>query len=70
MSSWFDPLLAKVIAWGETREASISLMCEALDKTRISGVKTNTPTLIKTIESAEFVRGKYTTDLLTSLLRP
>ena len=70
VSSWFDPLLAKVIAWGETREASISLMCEALDKTRISGVKTNTPTLIKTIESAEFVRGKYTTDLLTSLLRP
>ena len=67
VSSWFDPLLAKVIAWGETREASISLMRHALDATRISGVKTNVPTLRKAIESPEFTRGRYTTKLLESL---
>ncbi len=67
VASWFDPLLAKVIAWGETREASISLMRHALDETRISGVKTNVPTLRKAIESPEFTRGRYTTKLLESL---
>ena len=67
ISSYFDPLLAKVIAWGETREASISLMTRALDATKISGPKTNVPTLRKAIESPEFLRGSYTTDLLNSL---
>ena len=67
VSSYFDPLLAKVISWGETRDASISLMSDALDQTRISGLKTNVPTLRRTIQSAEFVSGRYTTDLLTTL---
>ena len=67
VSSYFDPLLAKVIAWGETREESISLMTRALDATKISGPKTNVSTLRKAIESPEFVRGRYTTDLLNSL---
>ena len=33
VSSYFDPLLAKVISWGESRDASISLMRQALDQT-------------------------------------
>ena len=67
VSSYFDPLLAKVISWGETRDASISLMRQALDQTRISGLKTNVPTLRGAIQSAEFASGRYTTDLLQSL---
>ena len=67
VSSYFDPLLAKVISWGQTREDSISLMCRALDQTRISGLKTNVPTLLGAIQSAEFASGRYTTDLLTTL---
>lgn len=67
VSSYFDPLLAKLIAWGETRDDSISLMASALDATNISGVKTNIPTLRKAIESAEFARGRYTTSLLDTL---
>ncbi len=67
VSSYFDPMLAKVIAWGETREASISLMRRALDQTRISGLKTNVLTLSRAIRSAEFASGRYTTDLLTTL---
>ena len=67
VSSYFDPLLAKVISWGQTRADSISLMAMALDDARISGVKTNVPTLRRAIESPEFRSGRYTTDLLTSL---
>ena len=67
VSSYFDPMLAKVISWGETREASISLMRRALEQTRISGLKTNVPTLRRAIQSAEFASGRYTTDLLATL---
>ncbi len=67
VSSYFDPLLAKAISWGETREASISIMRHALDQTQISGLKTNVPTLNKALQSPEFASGRYTTNLLTSL---
>ena len=68
VSSYFDPLLAKVISWGETRETSISLMRKRpRPNPRISGLKTNVPTLSRAIQSAEFESGRYTTDLLTTL---
>ena len=67
VSSYFDPLLAKVIAWGPTREESIALMRRALAETRISGLKTNVPTLSNAIQSPQFASGRYTTDLLASL---
>ena len=67
MSSFFDPLLAKLIAWGKSRDAATALMCEALAETRIAGIKTNVPTLLRAIEQPDFVRGRYTTDLLQTL---
>ena len=67
VSSYFDPLLAKAISWGETREESISRMIRALDQTQISGLKTNVPTLRAALDSPEFASGRYTTNLLTSL---
>jgi acetyl-CoA carboxylase biotin carboxylase subunit len=67
VSSFFDPLLAKLIAWGKSRDAATALMCEALAETRIAGIKTNVPTLLRAIEQPDFVRGRYTTDLLQKL---
>ena len=67
VSSFFDPLLAKVIAWGEDRDAAVSLMREALSETKITGIKSNVPTLLRAMEQPDFVRGRYTTDLLQTL---
>ena len=67
VSSFFDPLLAKLIAWGKSRDAATALMCEALAETRIAGIKTNVPTLLRALEQPDFVRGRYTTDLLQTL---
>ena len=67
VSSFFDPLLAKLIAWGESRDAAVALMRRALTKTRIAGIKTNVPTLLRAMEQPDFVRGRYTTDLLRTL---
>jgi len=41
----YDPMLAKVIAFGATREAALARLAGALDATRIHGVVTNLPFL-------------------------
>ena len=67
VSSYFDPLIAKFIAWAETRPAAIRLMETTLSQTRVEGLKTNIPTLQRALQSPNFQQGHYTTDLLTSL---
>ncbi len=67
VTPYFDPLLAKFIAWGESRDAAISLMDSALDACDISGVDTNIPTLRAALGHPDFAAGRYTTSLIESL---
>ena len=67
VSSHFDPLLAKLIAWRATRDAAISLMEDALNQTRVEGVKSNVPALEKAMRHADFRRGRYSTGLMGEL---
>ncbi len=67
VSSHFDPLLAKLIAWGATRDGAISLMEDALKQTRVEGVKSNAPALEKAMRHAGFRRGRYNTGLMGEL---
>jgi 3-methylcrotonyl-CoA carboxylase alpha subunit len=41
----YDPLLAKVVAFGSTREAALARLAGAMDATRVHGVITNLPFL-------------------------
>ena len=43
----FDPLLAKVMAWAESRPEAIDKVAAALQRTRVEGVRTNIPFLLK-----------------------
>ena len=67
VTPYFDPLLAKFIAWGDERAAAIELMREALNATEISGVDTNIPTLHAALHHPDFVAGQYTTGLMENL---
>ena len=67
VSSHFDPLLAKLIAWGDTRDDAISLMEEALNQTRVLGVKSNVPALTWALRRPGFRRGRYSTGLMGEL---
>ena len=67
VTPYFDPLLAKFIAWGENRCAAIRLMNSALNATEIHGVATNIPTLRSALGHPDFAVGLYTTDLIESL---
>lgn len=70
VSSHFDPLLAKLIAWGATRGDAVSLMEEALGQTCMGGVKTNIVALEKVLKHPDFRRGRYSTGLLSEIVLP
>jgi acetyl/propionyl-CoA carboxylase alpha subunit len=60
----YDPLLAKVIAWGETRDAAIARLREALRAYPVLGVHTNIAFLIALIEHPRFRDGEMDTGFL------
>ncbi|WP_027858237.1 acetyl/propionyl/methylcrotonyl-CoA carboxylase subunit alpha [Marinobacterium jannaschii] len=41
VSVYYDPMIAKLIVWDDSREAAISRMVKALEEYRIAGLKTN-----------------------------
>lgn len=67
VTPYFDPLLAKFIAWGEDRDDALDLMRDALDMTEISGVKTNIPTLQAVLGHPDFAAGRYDTGLMGNM---
>ena len=60
----FDPMLAKIIAHGETRKQATSLLKKELENTHLAGIKTNKEFLIKCLENSSFKRGKTTSDFI------
>ncbi|MDR7486644.1 MAG: biotin carboxylase N-terminal domain-containing protein [Armatimonadota bacterium] len=59
VSRHFDPLLAKVIASGPTREAAIARARRALAEFAVSGVDTTIPFHLWALEQPAFVQGAY-----------
>ncbi|MFN8614725.1 MAG: acetyl-CoA carboxylase biotin carboxylase subunit [Vampirovibrionales bacterium] len=60
----YDPMLAKLIVWGETRPLAIETLRKALQETIILGVTTNIPFLLELIQHPEFVNGNTHTHFL------
>lgn len=54
ISLYYDPMIAKLITWGDTRKAAINRMVNALKEYRIAGVKTNTRFLLQLVNSQPF----------------
>jgi acetyl-CoA carboxylase, biotin carboxylase subunit len=65
---FYDPLLAKVIAWDETRPLAISRLVQALRDFRIEGVKTTIPSNLKILEHPLFLGGDFTTAFIHEML--
>lgn len=64
VSMFYDPILAKLIVWGENRNDAIQRMKTALENYIILGIKTQIPFLKQVIEHKEFAKGNTTTDFL------
>jgi len=61
ITPYYDPMIAKLIVWGETRAQAILRMRRALEEFRIVGVRTNTPFHQSMMDSHRFMAGKYDT---------
>src|SRR5439155_1255787 len=60
----YDSLLAKLIAWGSTREEARHRMLRALNEYEVEGVPTTIPAHRLLLESDDFADGSYTTQTI------
>jgi len=65
VSIYYDPMLAKVIAYAPTRSQAARLLARALAESRILGVVTNRDLLVGILREDEFNRGLIDTGYLT-----
>ena len=65
----YDPLLSKLIAWGNSREEAIARLARALDEYTITGIKTNVALFRRILVEPDFLRGEAHTKWLDELLR-
>ena len=61
---YYDPLLAKVIAWAETRDLAIARLSAALRAFVVEGITTNIPFLQRILEHTAFRAGSIDTGFL------
>jgi 3-methylcrotonyl-CoA carboxylase alpha subunit len=64
ISVHYDPMIAKLIVWGETREAARRRAVEALREYHILGVRTNIPFLLTLLDHPRFVEAAVDTGFL------
>ncbi|MBK6288185.1 MAG: acetyl-CoA carboxylase biotin carboxylase subunit [Gammaproteobacteria bacterium] len=61
ISPFYDPMLAKIIAWGESRDMAIDRLVGALSASRLFGLATNKSFLVDILERETFRRGQAST---------
>lgn len=66
ISSFYDPMIAKLIVKGENRAKALQKMDKAISLTRIDGIETNLRYLGAIIESEFFTKATHTTKSLNS----
>ena len=64
----YDPLLAKLAVWADTREAAIRRMERALDETSVFGIKTNVSFFKEILSDVEFRAGNLHTGFIDGFL--
>jgi 3-methylcrotonyl-CoA carboxylase alpha subunit len=64
ITPFYDPMIAKIIAWGEDRAAAVGRLRRALAETAVLGVKTNLEFLARVAEHPEFASGAVDTGFI------
>ncbi len=64
---YYDPLLAKVIAWGETRRDAVDKLVRALSEFHVEGIKTTIPANLLILSSPKYLDGDLDTGFIDDL---
>ncbi len=61
---YYDPMIAKVVTWGDTREEAIDRMERALSEFVLTGIKSNIVLHKSILKHPKFLDGTYTTQFI------
>lgn len=67
---YYDPMLAKLIAWGTTREEASRRLIDAIDSFEIEGVATTLPFGKYVLQHEAFISGKFDTNFVKLYFGP
>ncbi|HKP11475.1 MAG TPA: acetyl-CoA carboxylase biotin carboxylase subunit, partial [Blastocatellia bacterium] len=66
---YYDPLLAKLCVWAETRAAAIDRLARVLDEYTVEGINTTVPFFRAVVRNEEFRRGEFDTGFIERFLK-
>ncbi|CAH0173973.1 acetyl-CoA carboxylase biotin carboxylase subunit [Peribacillus sp. Bi134] len=69
VSHFYDPMIAKLVVSGDSRDKAIERLREALASYKIEGIKTNLPLLMEIISHEAFSQGDTTTDFIAKYIK-
>nr|WP_313417177.1 acetyl/propionyl/methylcrotonyl-CoA carboxylase subunit alpha [Brevundimonas diminuta] len=64
ISMFYDPMIAKLCAWGDTREDAVRGMARALEDTHLAGLGHNVPFLAAVMDQERFQSGQLSTSYI------
>ena len=70
ISVYYDPMMAKLIAWGGTRTEAIARLVRALREYEILGVRTNIPLCLFVLTHPGFAAGDISTHFISRYFSP
>ena len=65
---YYDSMIAKIIAYGTTRNEAIAKMKRALEELVIEGIETNRDFLFEIIRNPDFIRGNFDTAFIEKMI--
>ncbi|MCH7495796.1 MAG: ATP-grasp domain-containing protein, partial [Candidatus Marinimicrobia bacterium] len=69
ISPYYDPLISKLIAWGNDRVESIARCRRALSEYIITGISTSIPFCVSALMNDKFVKGDYDTNIAGEIIK-
>ncbi len=70
VTPFYDPMISKLVVWGETREIACERLIQALKAYKVEGIQTNIPMLLKTVTHEQFLKGNTTTKFVEQYYLP
>lgn len=70
VTPFYDPMISKLVVWGETREIACKRLIQALKAYKVEGIQTNIPMLLKTVTHEQFLKGYTTTKFVEQYYLP
>jgi acetyl-CoA carboxylase biotin carboxylase subunit len=65
---FYDSMIAKLVAWGSTRDDAIARLRRALGEYEVLGIKTTIPFFLWLVDQADFQAARFDTTYLDALL--